>query len=132
MEEELKLEDRPMLLLSNFKEELQRLYDHYRSVTNSNEYLRKENERLKSEAYKDEELEQMREQLERMKKSYFRGFPISEEEGKKIQEWIAKRPEFNEGAIGGRYTYQFTPTSIGVIGTIIDDMTKEKFTFSEL
>ena len=74
----------------------------------------------------------MKEKYEKMKKAYFLGFPISEEEDKKIKEWIEKRPKCNEGAIGGRYTYQFTPTSIGVIGTIIDGMTGEKFTFQEL
>ena len=132
MDEKLELKEGSIWILQDIKKVFQELYDHYCSVVNTNEYLQKENERLKSESYKDEELSKMKEKYEKMKKAYFLGFPISEEEDKKIKEWIEKRPEFNEGAIGGRYTYQFTPTSIGVIGTIIDGMTGEKFTFQEL
>ena len=119
-------------ILQKVENVFQELYDHYRVIVSRNEYLEKENARLKEDTYKDEELSKMKEQYEKMKKAYFLGFPISEEEDKEIKEWIEKRPEFNEGAIGGRYTYQFTPTSIGMIGTVIDGMTGEKFTFQEL
>ena len=128
----LELKEGSMWLKDTMKTVLQEVYDHYRSVVQTNDYLRKENERLKDEHYKDEELVKMKEQCEKMKREYFLGFPISEEEDKKIKEWIKTRPDYNEGAIGGRYTYKFTPTSIGVIGTIVDGMTDEKFTFREL
>ena len=131
-EDKFELKEGAMWLSGTMKNALQEVYDHYRSVTLQNEYLRKENERLKSEAYKDEELAKMKKEYDKLSADYYRGFPISEEEQKTIAEWIKSRPEINEGAIGGRYTYQFTPTSIGVIGTITDTFTKEKFTFQEM
>jgi hypothetical protein len=36
------------------------------------------------------------------------------------------------GARGGRFTYEFLPTSIGTAGTIIDGFTGDKFNFQEL
>ena len=51
-------------------------------------------------------------------------FSISEEEQQAIHNWIEKHREdhkvglFATGAIGGRWTYEFTPTGLGVI-TII-------------
>lgn len=45
-----------------------------------NRRLNEENCRLKNENYKNEELTAMRVQLEAMRKDYYRGFPISEEE----------------------------------------------------
>ena len=129
--------DGSIWLLDSIETDFQRLYDHYRDVYNQNEWLRKENERLKSEAYKDEELSKMKESYEKMKKEYYLGFPISEKEDKKIREWINKQTEGQDfrkasgGAIGGRFHYEFIPTSIGTIGTVIDGLTGEKFTFQE-
>lgn len=137
-EEKLELKEGAMWLNNTMKNVLQEVYDHYRSVVNTNDYLRKENERLKGEAYKDEELAKMKEQYEKMKADYYRGFPISEKEDKKIKEWMEKQTEGEDfqtktgGAIGGRFTYQFICTSIGDIGTVIDGFTGEKFTFRDL
>lgn len=58
------------------------------------------------------------------------GFPISENEHESIQAWIKNHDEEkhgadykngkyrNSGAIGGAYTYEFTPTSIGTFGRV--------------
>jgi len=132
MEDNLELKDGNIWILEDIKKVLQQVYDHYRAVKNSNEYLRKENERLKSEAYKDEELSKMKERYDKMKSAYYKGFPISEEEDKKIQEWIKLQIEkypCDTGAIGGRFRYEFIGTSIGVIGTVIDGFTNDKFNF---
>ena len=70
-----------------------------------------------------------------MKSDYYRGFPISEEESKKIKEWMNKQIEKNPstgGAIGGRFSYKFIPTGVGTIGIVIDGITDETFTFSEI
>lgn len=51
-------------------------------------------------------------------------FNISSEEYEEIQKWINKHTEEKHdgnryaGAIGGRYSYVFIPTSIGEIGEI--------------
>ena len=94
-------------------------------------YLEEENKRLKDEAYKDIELNNMKEQLDNMKKDYWRGFPISEQEQEAIEKWKKKHDEEVHGfttvklrlkaggCCGGRYTYRFVPTSIGISGKII-------------
>ena len=94
------------------------------------EYLEKQNQKLRDEKYKDNELLRMEAELKAMKEDYYRGFPISEEEQKSIREWMDKHDEEVHhartlgdklklgGCCGGRYTYKFTPTSIGTIGTV--------------
>lgn len=93
-------------------------------------YLENENKQLKDEAYSSSEMKTMKEELEQMEKDYYRGFPISEEENDKIQNWIHKHDEEKhhaknledrlklEGVSGGRFTYKFIPTTLGTIGYI--------------
>ena len=135
MDEKLELKDGNIWIMDDIKKTLQQVYDHYRSVCNRNDYLRKEIEKVKSEKYADEELSRLKSEYDKMKSDYYRGFPISEEEDKNINEWIKKQQEKNPGsggAAGGRFTYKFTPTGLGTVGTIIDDFTGDEFTFQEL
>ena len=135
MDEKLELKDGTIWIMEDIKKTLQQVYDHYRNVCNQNDYLRKEIEKVKSEKYADEELSKMKEEYERMKKDYYRGFPISEEESKKIKEWMDKQMEKNPstgGAIGGRFSYKFIPTGVGTVGTIIDGFTEDRFNFQDL
>ena len=106
------------------------------------DHLRQQIKALESEKWKDEKLQEMRKTYEKMQKDYRRGFPISEAEKDKINEWIDNhekekhmRPNgskyyFRGGAIGGSYTYCFTPTSIGTFGSI-KCTCGEEFTFQE-
>ena len=85
--------------------------------------LQETNIRLRNEYYKDELVADLREQLTEIKKDMHRGFSISEEEDDAICKWIEHHNQEVHhgqpaGALGGRYTYCFCPTSIGVIGTI--------------
>lgn len=50
-------------------------------------------------------------------------FTLNEEQEKKLSEWLKTR-ELGKyaGAIGGRFTYSFTPTSIGLIVEVADGM----------
>ena len=135
MDEKLELKDGNILIMEDIKKTLQQVYDHYRSVCNRNDYLKKEIEKVKSEKYADEELSRLKSEYDRMKSDYYRGFPISEEEDKNIKEWIKNQQEKNPGiggAAGGRFTYKFTPTGLGTVGTIIDGFTGDEFTFKEL
>lgn len=135
MDEKLELKDGNILIMEDIKKTLQQVYDHYRSVCNRNDYLKKEIEKVKSEKYADEELSRLKSEYDRMKSDYYRGFPISEEEDKNIKEWIKKQQEKNPGiggAAGGRFTYKFIPTGLGTSGTIIDSFTGDEFTFQEL
>lgn len=93
-------------------------------------YLELQNRELYDEHYKDNEMQQMLNELNKMKDDYYRGFPISEEEDKNIKEWIDNHErdvhgcytledKINRGVCcGGTYTYEFVPTSIGTIGTV--------------
>ena len=135
MDEKLELKDGNIWIMEDIKKTLQQVYDHYRSVCNRNDYLKKEIEKVKSEKYKDEELSRLKSEYDRMKSDYYRGFPISEEEDKNIKEWIKNQQKKNPGiggAAGGRFTYKFTPTGLGTVGTIIDGFTGDEFTFQEL
>lgn len=93
-------------------------------------YLERENRKLKDEHYKDKEIQKMKSQLDRMKRDYWRGFPISESEAKAIEEWKQRHdaevhnlttPELRMkagGVSGGRYSYHFLPTAITTSGVV--------------
>ena len=135
MDEKLELKDGNICIMENIKKTLQQVYDHYRSVCNRNDYLIKEIEKVKSEKYVDEELSRLKSEYDKMESDYYRGFPISKEEDKNIKEWIKNQQKKNPGiggAAGGRFTYKFTPTGLGTVGTIIDGFTGDEFTFQEL
>ena len=135
MDEKLELKDGNIWIMDDIKKTLQQVYDHYRIICNRNGYLTKEIEKVKSEKYADEELSRLKSEYDKMKSDYYRGFPISEEEDKNINEWIKKQQEKNPGsggAAGGRFTYKFISTGLGTAGTIIDRFTGDEFTFQEL
>ena len=78
--------------------------------------VEEENRRLKSEHYKDTELQNLQHKYDELKKDAYRGFPITEREEKRINEWKYKH-EMQEHPRAS-YCYIFIPTSLGVIGTI--------------
>lgn len=92
-------------------------------------YLKNKVKELENEHFKDNELKEMQNKLDKMREDCNRGFIITEEEKKSIEDWSNKHikkkhwdkknncPK-SQGAIGGLFTYEFIPTSIGVIGTI--------------
>ena len=135
MDDKLELKDGTIWINQDIKKVLQELYDHYRAIQNSNEYLRSELERVKADKFKDEELSKMKKDYNRMKDEYYRGFPISEVESQKISNWMDEQMKKNPssgGAIGGRFRYEFIPTGIGTIGIVEDIFTKDKLTFQDL
>lgn len=97
-------------------------------------YLREELQKAKSDAYKDAELAKMKSRYEEMEKDYYRGFPISESEEKAIKKWQIEHEKIHQGghgAIGGKYTYEFIPTSICTFG-VIKCSCGAKFDFQEV
>lgn len=119
-----------MLMIGSIDECLDRI----KAINENNrlriECLEKENQFLREKYNKDEEVKKMQQELDIMKKDLRRGFPISEREQKAIKEWQEKHDTevhglktledrlHAGGLIGGRYTYHFVPTSIGISGTI--------------
>lgn len=108
------------------------------------ERLKEENKKLKDEVWKDEELQNMKEQLDKMKSDYNRGFNITEKENATIEEWKKKHEEEvhglttpmarmqAQGASGGRYSYIFYPTAIGCAGVVKCNACGEEFVFSHI
>ena len=102
------------------------------------ERVQQENEELKDLHWENQEIQNLQKKLETEKAKYNYGFPISEYGNKKIMEWQDQHwtnqhnaPDLKtrlrkQGAIGGSFTYEFIPTSIGTIGTIVCPACREK------
>ena len=65
-------------------ENLQAVIDRLRGKDKQIEHLQEENNRLKDEHYKDEELKKLRERIDHLEGDCARGFPITEKEQEKI------------------------------------------------
>lgn len=106
--------------------------------------LREENKKLKASTYKDSELKNIKAELDKARNDLRRGFSISEEDKRKIDEWKIKHEEEvhrlktmedrqkAQGCVGGVYEFRFIPTTIGIIGQVICSRCGEEFTFQEL
>lgn len=134
------------VLLANDKKDLEQCLNTIKKMYSRQKFwisnLQKENKELRDEHFKDRKLYEMEQQLNRMQRDYWRGFPITEAEEKKINAWKRKHDEEvhdytpeermkAEGCCGGRYRYLFIPTSIGVYGKIICHCGAE-FEFQEI
>ncbi len=59
-------------------------------------------------------------------------FELSPEQEEKFNKWKAGTEPFRyAGAIGGRYTYSFTPNSLGTVIKVTDSMTKKEIDLSD-
>lgn len=58
-------------------------------------------------------------------------FELSEEEQEKLAAWRSTHEEVYTGAIGGRYTYSFTPTSLGEVILVTDNVTGEELNLTD-
>ena len=116
---------------------------YIQSIEQRNTYLEKENKKLKDEHFKDKSIAKMSQELKEATDDLYRGFPISEKEMESINIWEEKheiekhglvtekmRMKF-QGCCGGKYTFEFVPTSIGTIGTVKCSC-GDSFTFQDL
>ena len=106
-----------MLMIGSIDECLDRIKAINENSKLRIEQLENENQYLREEYNKDEEIKKMQQELETTKKDLRRGFPISEREQKAIKEWQEKHDTevhglktledrlHAGGLIGGRYTY---------------------------
>lgn len=106
--------------------------------------LKAENERLKSGIYGNSVVKELEEENKRLRQDNLRGFPITEEQAKAIEEWRIKhesevhgRKTLEDrlragGAIGGKYYYRFVTCSIGIVGEIVCSECEQSFEFQEL
>lgn len=121
------------ILYNRSNQELYNMLDAIKETLEAREdveqNLRKALAKARDEAYASDEMQQMKADLEKARGDLYRGFGISEAEMEKISKWqkeheaevhnlkTLKQRAFAGGAIGGSYTYEFIPTSIGVVGT---------------
>ena len=119
------------------EESFESIRQHILSVEQANKGLREGLETLRDEKWKDKELQHWKEVAENALAELHRGFGIDQKEADAIRAWKKEHEkEFHNGssyrgAIGGGYTYEFVPTSIGTIGTIKCSC-GEKYCFREL
>lgn len=53
-------------------------------------------------------------------------FELTPEQIEKLLEWQLQKEEEYGGAIGGRWTYSFTPTSLGIVVKVRDAIDKSE------
>lgn len=104
----------------------------YNKICAENVKLKNENEKLKNGYFELEYIKKCKDEIQELNEilSQKHFFDISEDEQQRINDWCKKHDEEKHGAdyknnkfrysgaIGGAYTYCFTPTSIGIIGAI--------------
>lgn len=128
----------------NIDELLQKIKNAFDKKDKEIKVLRKEISELKDSHYRDRELSRLKTELDNTKQDLRRGFPITEYELNKINEWKRKHEEEVhglktiegrlevQGCCGGVYEYRFTPTSIGIVGEVICSRCGDSFEFREL
>ena len=106
----------------------------YNRMMKECEKLWVENEHLKAETYKDEELKKWRDKYADAIDALNNGFGISNEEYEKIRVFVHEHDKMHgcAGTIGGRYTYSFLPTTIGTAATIKCNSCEKTMVFREL
>ena len=59
-------------------------------------------------------------------------FKLTEEQKIKLDEWKSQQVEKDKvGTIGDRYTYSFTPTSLGIIVIVKDNVTNSEINLTD-
>lgn len=109
-------------------ENLQVVIEKLRGKDKQIEYLQNENNRLKDEHYKDEELKRLQEKIESLQSNCRRGFPISEKDQEKIDKI---REEHKKKCPHCGFDYLFIPTSIVTFGYVKCDVCGEEIKFAE-
>lgn len=66
-------------------------------------------------------------QVPYLERSFIEMFRLTPLQIKSLNDWIESQEKVHEGsvgAIGGRYSYSFTPTNLGVVSVVTDNFTK--------
>lgn len=117
--------------MNNIKPLLEEIEMETSSLTNRILYLEKENKLLRDSAYKDLELSRMKEERDEARKLLCQSFSLSNTEKKRCDDWIQKHKEKHNGKYSSCYHYIFTPTGVGVAGSIQCANCKETYEFSD-
>ena len=99
------------------EEAITEITDIIHGLMKQNDALKQENEQLKSEHYKDEEIARLKEKIQLQQESMTYGFPITKERYEKIMELCKKHEWEKHGRKGnGYFNYCFAETEIGTFG----------------
>ena len=99
------------------EEAITEITDIIHGLMKQNDALKQENEQLKSEHYKDEEIARLKEQIQLQQEAMTYGFPITKERYEKIVELCKKHEWEKHGRKGnGYFNYCFAETEIGTFG----------------
>lgn len=114
-------------------EDLDTVCEQLRSIFDDqaaeNSRLRENLQAITDEKWKDEELQKLKKERDEAFADMYRGFSITQLEQDKINTWKKEHDEKQHGlktdmdrcraggAIGGRYSFDFTGTGIGTFGT---------------
>lgn len=103
------------------------------SMVHKNDRLQRQFNELWDEKWKDNKLQEMKQELEQTKQNMHRGFSIDEADNKKINQWILKHdedihhnPNHYHGLSDGGYEYSFYPTGLGTIGYCVCNICKSR------
>lgn len=81
--------------------------------------------KIQDEKWKDEELCSLKSRIDELESRFC--FELTQEENRIAEDFIKSYNKNDFGAIGGAFTYKFTPTGVGTICSIIGPDKKEKF-----
>ena len=109
-------------------ENLQSVIDGLRAKDKQIGQLQEENNRLKDEHYKDEELKKLQEKIKELQGNCNRGFPISKDEQEKIDKI---REEHKKKCPHCGFDYLFVPFAIVTFGYVKCDVCGEEIKFAE-
>lgn len=81
--------------------------------------------KIQDEKWKDEELRSLKYRIDELESRIC--FELTREENRIAEDFIKSYNKNDFGAIGGAFTYKFTPTGVGTICSIVGPDGKEKF-----
>lgn len=99
----------------DFEELIDAVKEKYDLLKRRYEFLKEENTKLKDKVFEKEYVARLQEKHDKMLRDYLRGFPLSEEDAKKIKKW---QEEHKKSCKQRCYGYRFFPTPLGVSGSI--------------
>ena len=126
------IRDGKWIEVPEIKKIAEQLVECYQYQSEQYDILKEENDKLKNGVWEKEEISKLKNERDLYKQQLYFGFGITKEENDKIKQWISNRETKDTGAIGGRYEYRFFPTSIGIIGKVVDTINNESFTFRDI
>lgn len=130
------------ILTEKFDKSISKIVECHRSLCSKidwqEETIKNLTQKLDDRFANDKEISRLKQELKECKETLAHSFSIDSGEWGKIKTWqcshnIEKHGEAVRyaGAIGGELTYEFTPTSIGIVG-VVKCTCGESFTFREL